>query len=62
MRHVIKESATTPGEWRVECVNEADEGQVTVVILSGYKAEQLAKDYAANQNRREWGVLGSGGA
>lgn len=40
----------TPGEWRVEAINYASEGEVYVAIFAGPLAEERAKEYARWKN------------
>jgi hypothetical protein len=47
MTYEVAESRRVTGEWVVEAINEAGEGEVYVTIFSGPLAKQRAEEYAA---------------
>jgi len=50
MQYEAFKSKGTVDEWRVEAIDENNEGQVFVTIFSGPDAKQRAEEYAAWQN------------
>lgn len=56
MKYSVSESRETPGEWRVEFINENSEGEVEVTLFSGRDAEARAKEYAVWKNRSALGL------
>ena len=45
--------ARTQGEWAVEAINYARDGEIYVTIFSGPLAKERATDYARSQNHDE---------
>lgn len=57
MRYTVSESLNTPGEWRVEFIDENGEGEVEVTLFSGREAESRAREYAVWKNRKTLGLV-----
>jgi hypothetical protein len=47
MRYEAFEDRKNPGDWRVEAINFASEGECYVAIFSGPDAQERAEEYAA---------------
>jgi hypothetical protein len=56
MKYTAVESRNTPGEWRVEFIDDNGEGEVEVTLFSGKNAESRAKEYAVWKNRQVLGL------
>lgn len=59
MKYTVEESQHTPGEWRVEFIDDKGEGEIEVTLFSGRTAELRAKEYAAWKNRQALGLVGN---
>ena len=46
MNYEVIPDSISPGDWRVEAINDVGEGEVYVAIFSGPDAEQRAREYA----------------
>jgi hypothetical protein len=47
MRYESFEDRKNPGDWRVEAIDHASEGECYVAIFSGPAAQERAEEYAA---------------
>jgi hypothetical protein len=50
VEHEVSEDRHHPGDWRVEAIDHASEGECYVTIFTGAGAEKRAREYAAWKN------------
>ena len=47
MKYEVFEDKKVPGDWRVEAIDYESEGEVYVVVFSGFKSKEMAEEYHA---------------
>lgn len=53
MKYEVVEHKEFPGEYVVEAINPAGDGEVYAALFSGPKAKERAREYAAYKNLQE---------
>jgi hypothetical protein len=59
LAYEVVEDNLHPGDWRVEAIDHASEGECYIAIFTGPRAEERAREYAMWKNEQAPPIHGS---